>query len=565
MVSIYVQAQNNDITEYRNSFPEEHVAILANSQILLSGQTLQFKITCSTKNNQKAISDMAYVELVSNDKKGVFLYKIHLENSVASGDFFLPSTLKTGHYKLIAYTNLTLNNDEGAFDEEDIYIINPYLNAVENDLKHSFSETERYIEISKVDNLHIVDQNESHGLKILTDFKSYPKRAKVQLKIQNNLNNSNFGNYSISVKKIDSIEVQKHYIENEQNIEIRPIKALPEMRGELIQGAVVDSRTNKPAANQSVSISIGGDDYVYKSTRTNLDGHFYFNLFETHEQENAIIQVVTESREDYALEIFHDDFPYYDYLSFYPVKLDENLKNYIESNSIYNQVESAYYSLKMDSINETLPAKSFYGEPDVVYFLDDFKRFPTVRETFIEVIEDAAIRSTNEGFKFLVYDIDIHFQGILDNHEPLLIMDGIQIQDKNIVVEYNPNLIESVSLVKGIYSVGSNIYNGIIDIKLKKPRDFKLTGSFLKEIDIIKPIASKSYFNPEYENNVDKQNRTPDFRTQLLWLPSLDLNSSLHTIEFYTSDITGYYQVELNGIAADGKAVHLTSIFEVTK
>ena len=192
--------------------------------------------------------------------------------------------------------------------------------------------------------------------------------------------------------------------------------------------------------------------------------------------------------------------------------------------------------------------------------LDEFNRFNSVRETFTEVIQGAAIRARNNGYRFKVYDIGNPFNALYDDEKPLLLFDGIQIQDENFVVDYNVKDIESVSLVNGVYSIGSVIYNGIIDIKLKKQSFVDLSGTYLQRVEIPKPLLQKEYFEQNYTY---EQSRIPDFRTQLLWLPNLEISSDLEKIDFYTSDISGVFMVEINGTTKSGKSITLNKTFKV--
>ena len=559
--SVLVQAQQVDRSTLMSSFPKEQLSLVANAEVILSGQMLAYSINCHTNGSQANISDIAYVELVSDTKTSIFKHKLRLNNGKAYGDYFLSTALKTGHYKLIAYTTWSLNNAEDAFYQTDIYIINPYLNAFENNLKNEFNENEGYTELSINHELNYKGENEDNRLKISTDSDSYKKRSKVSLNLKNVLDASNYSNYSVLVKRIDSINIQNHHINKSSNTKSSSSAYYPEMRGELVQGIVVDSKSNLPVVDQPVSLSINGEHHLYKSTKTNAKGVFYFNVFEPHEKEKALIQVVSENRNDFKLIIKQKEFDKFDELKFYPLKLDKNLEYYISQNSIFNQVESAYYNLKQDSLILQAPITSFYGKPDMVYVLDDFTRFPSVKETFIEVVQEAAIRTVKDGYQFLVYDYNDPFAGVFKTIKPLLIFDGIQIQDENIVVGYNPEAIESVSLVKGVYSLGSVVYNGIIDIKLKKETDLYLSGTFMQHLDIHKPIVQKEYFKQDYST---EQNRIPDFRTQLLWEPDFVLNTNSKTIDFYTSDVTGYYLIEVNSYTFDGQLNKQYKIFKVT-
>lgn len=559
--STSARAQQVDEQTIARTFPKEHLTLVANADVILSGEMLAYSIVCQTHDKLVNISDIAYVELVADSKTSVFKQKLRLTNGKTYGDFFLPTTLKTGHYKLITYTNWSLNNDVDAFFQKDIYIINPYLNAIDNNLKKEFGENEGYIEISTNQDFRLNGKNERNGIKITTDSETYQKRHRVNFQIESLSSSLSNVNSTVLVKKLDSFEIQKFNVKpkipNKPNVDAH----LPEMRGELIQGSVLNAKTKEPVANQTVSLSIPSEHLIYKSSKTNSKGVFYLNVFEPYEQEKAIIQVVSENRDDFKIAITPKIFDRYEELDFYPLKLNKNLESYISKNSIYNQVESAYYNLKKDSVLGQSAIISFYGKPDIIYVLDDFTRFSSVKETFIEVVQAAAIRNVNDGYQFLVYDYDNPFANVFKTIKPLLLFDGMQIQDEKIVVNYNPEAIESVSLVKGVYSFGSSIYNGIIDIKLKQSSNLNLSGSYMTTMNIQKPVAQKEYFKQSYSV---ESNRIPDFRTQLLWEPEFVMNANSQSLEFYTSDVSGYYMIEVKTLLADGKSIILNKIFKVT-
>jgi hypothetical protein len=150
----------------------EKVHISTNSNTLLTGEKLYYTITCLNKNSSSfsTLSKIAYVELISSDKEMVYKTKLVLNKSKSNGDYFIPSTLKTGNYKLIAYTNWMLNASPLELDMVDLSIINPY-------------QVPDYKKVQIQNNEQLYDQN-TGSLNTLYGFekKKYGKREKVTLK-----------------------------------------------------------------------------------------------------------------------------------------------------------------------------------------------------------------------------------------------------------------------------------------------------------------------------------------------------------------------------------------------
>src|SRR5690606_40706539 len=59
------------------------------------------------------------------------IYKLKVENGSANGDFFIPSSLNTGIYRLIGYTNFSRNNKQDSYVQKNIYVLNTFVRSEE--------------------------------------------------------------------------------------------------------------------------------------------------------------------------------------------------------------------------------------------------------------------------------------------------------------------------------------------------------------------------------------------------------------------------------------------------
>ena len=60
------------------------------------------------------------------------------------------------------------------------------------------------------------------------------------------------------------------------------------------------------------------------------------------------------------------------------------------------------------------------------------------------------------------------------------------------------------------------------------------------------------------------ENKTPDYRHTLLWMPMLETEGMpALTVPFSTSSLTGDFQVTVEGITKDGKIIKGVSFFNV--
>lgn len=561
--------------EMKKSIQKEKVFVELNSEVLLAGEALYYKLFCllQESNNLSDISKIAYVELIGKDTNILFKHKLKLKKGLGYSDFFIPPNINTGHYKIIGYTQWMNNNKENRFFEKDIYIINPYLSY--NKEKDSLPENRELpiVNIKYLNNINSVN-NEPQNDILKTDSKTYKTRSRVLLNL-NNLNNvSVYGNYALSVKKINSIGIDvnlgKENIISDKNFVSNRDFYLPELRGEIISGIVSSKANNTLAANKVIALSIPNkNNYIYKNVLIDASGKFMFNLQENYSNTKCFLQVIDSKPEDFKIELDNKSFKYIDKLKFNRIQLNSNIKEWLVNESISNQMENAYSALKLDKATNRESHNLFYVSPSITYKLDDYKRFSTLRETFVEVIEGTGIRKRKDKYFFRVYN---PYKTPTNNYStpselaPLILLDGVMIQDNQYLIDYNPYKIEQVNLLRENYFYGPKIFNGIVDIRTKKAgnleSDFqRLKGVHHVNLDFIE--SEKVYYSPTYNFNQEKLKRIPDYRRQLFWQPEITLNNDKKQLGFYTSDIEGIYEVTLKGYTVSGDYLVMSSSFEV--
>jgi hypothetical protein len=335
---------------------------------------------------------------------------------------------------------------------------------------------------------------------------------------------------------------------------------LPELRGELLTGTVIRNETGEKVPNRRVALSIPANNYLFKISSTRENGTFFFNVDESYTNEQALIQVIGEDRDAFRVEIDEFESPDYSNLTFSDFALDETMEAFILEHSVQNQIQNAYAENRIDSIRKIEDFPPFFHTPSHEYYLDDYTRFPTIKETIIEVIEQASTRQ-RKGKQFIhvrVYDDDVE-TGL----NSLLLIDGLFIQDHNTVVEAKASKIKKISVINQQYLYGSEVFEGIISMESYEG-DFIESLPALKEKDtkLFRPELAKDYFDQDYRYP-ERYKRIPDYRTQLVWEPQFKLDGSTKTLTFYTSDVKGSYEVVLEGFNQQGEPLSLRKFIEV--
>ncbi|MEZ0130344.1 hypothetical protein AB9T88_11500, partial [Flavobacterium sp. LBUM151] len=511
------------------------------------------------------------VDLVSNDNQIIFTNKIYLENGTGQGDFFIPTTIETGSYKLIAYTNWMLNKIDNKVNVTDLLLINPYIvnkKAISKDSQLQKNQTKNSENESAAENLA---KEKSFALEV--NKNSFQKREKVFLKIKSLLPDNFKGSYSVSIKKINDLpliqqmsasEFAKLNANKESTNAINDsIRFIPELRGEILSGIITNIKDPKQVANKNIALSLPGKDFAFKIVKTNQLGKFSFILDKNPNFTNVIIQVIENDKNDYKIEL--DKNKGYNNLSELKftdeVNLTADYKNSIEQRSVANQIENAYYTIKKDSIAANLKTSPFYHPLEKEYILSDYTKFPSLKETITEVLKEVYYREKDNNYTIGIRDINYDMDYF--SEPAMVLVDGLLIQNINELFSYKTENIYKVSVVPGIYLYGPKAFNGIISFTTKS-NDYvtSANGSSILKTEIQRPLNKITAFKQDYTNTI-KYDRIPDYRYQLLWQPEISLENPETTISFFTSDVSGTFEINLEGFTNTGIPVSLKETFEV--
>ncbi|MEO2127537.1 MAG: hypothetical protein ABGW91_05200 [Christiangramia sp.] len=540
------QAQQNVRLELKNAnVGAEQVYAQVNTSMLLTGEYLYYSVYCLEKgtNTWSSLSKIAYVSILNKAGEQVFNETLDLKNGKAYGDYFVPTNLPSGNYKLLAYTNWMKNNGQDSFFEQDLFIVNPYTSA-QTAIRKDSLVYRKYAE-----------KGNSGKLKITGN--TYGKREKVQLE----LDNLPKGSYSVSVRQFDSIPhpsersaVAFNQAISGKNTFENGSFTLPDLRGKLLSGQIRSSQ-GLSVSNKKIALSVPGEEYFLRIANTKDDGSFYFNVPENFTEEKAFVKVLDTA--GYEIKLSEQQLPHIEKLEFEDYGVDLKSQKWIEDHSVYNQIENAYFSLKPDTVRVNQQSNLFDGLDQIEYVLDEYTRFKTVRETFVEVVPYARVRNENGKMAFRVLGKAPYqdFQGI-----PLVVIDGIPVSDPDeFIRNYESVKIYKIKVIQDKFYFGSALYKGVIIIQTFNA-DFaeNYRDSSAKEIRLTSGNIRKNYFRQDYSKN---DGNLPDFRTQLLWEP--EFTGEQKDISFYTSDVPGIYEISIQGFTAEGEPVSIYGSFKV--
>jgi hypothetical protein len=567
---LQMNSQGTSVKDLNNGLMvpnQEQVYLHANSSLVFVGEYLYYTIYC-LKNNTGQLSDVskiAYLKLINQDKEVVLNHKIELTDGIGDSNFFIPSTIPSGNYKLIAYTQWMLNNGREYFYSEDITILNPYTS--DQAIFRSKNKNDSVVFMSKV------RRNSSHTflgnapLQIELNETFYAPRESISIKITSRTMEG-LGNYSISVRKVDELEA-KGKTSAEEYQKVYPQKnnidklILPEQRGELLMGELINSENDVHLENRAIAVSFPGEDYLFKIVTTDRKGQFFINVNEDYNAEEIFVQVLSNDVEKFRIELKPEEKLDLADLKFEAFTLDRNMDSIIKERSIYNQIENAYYSSKPDTILIGKPNERFYGNGTIEFVLDEYTRFPSIKETFLEVIEHVWIQQNKDGKQeFHVRPIAPYVES---GKSPLVFVDGLLIVDHERLINLSAAKVKSINISRTQHFYGTITFQGVVDVTTFKSDFFKnYFADNLLSHKLFKPNESKNYYHQSYEGELkDDNKRLPDFRYQLIWLPKFKMTKKEQHIEIYSSDILGEFEISLEGFTKSGIPVSLRKTFFV--
>lgn len=557
--TLFVVAQDN-------SANAETIYMHTNSSTFISGESLYYKLYVINPSSHTSswISKIAYVAIIDGNHKIIYKSKIDIENGKGQGDYFIPTTIATGNYKLIAYTQWMLNVSLSNFIQTDLLIINPFQSIPED--KGAIKNAVATANVDSETQNRAVFQNENATiLSLETNKEIYSTREKVTLKINALSQNIGKGNYSLSLRKRDDLPHQPTLkvseIVNSNFENSNPSKLLPEVRGELVTGFITSKTPNKDVNNKTIALSIPGKSFAFKVVKTNAEGKFIFILDQEPNSSNAIVQVMEDDRKDYLLQLDESIKLDFSSVKIAPVTtLNPDLKKIIEEHAVANQIENAYYEKKKDSLISQKKEASFFHSIEKEYRLDDYTRFPTLKEVITEIVTEMYYRKIGDTYSIHLRDLDTNAESF---GSCLVLVDGLLIQDVNELFNYNMELVDKVDLINHSYVYGPKLFGGVVNF-VTKNSDFetKPYGDFIKKVTLERPLPEKKYFNPEY-TTTSALERIPDYRYQLLWNPEVNIENQIETITLYTSDISGAFEIVLQGFSEKGTLITITKTIEV--
>ncbi|MES1216485.1 MAG: hypothetical protein ABUT20_13295 [Bacteroidota bacterium] len=339
---------------------------------------------------------------------------------------------------------------------------------------------------------------------------------------------------------------------------------LPEYEGHIITGKIMNKQSGQPAKNIMAYLSAPAKKYQFTADVSNEDGMVQFNTKDFIGTEQLVVQTNTRSDSNYSVVILNPFAEKFSGTQLPQLTIPASIQNHLLYQSINSQVQSTYLN---DSMNRFYypftDTNHFFGPPEKTYNLDDYTRFTTMEEVLREYVMEVAPRK--QGHKFHLFMLENAHEFF--DQDPLVLVDGVPFFDMDSVLAIDPLKIRKIELLSKKYFYGPLGSTGILSYSTYKG---DLDGIRLDPNALVIEYEGlqlqREFYSPVYETSLQKNSRTPDFRSLLFWAPDIKTNNEgKEKISFYTSDLEGKYFIMIQGVSANGKIFSKTANFEVKK
>lgn len=557
--------------------PLETVYVHHNASVLFPGEYIYYKFYCIDLGTYRfsKVSKVGYISLINTLGKTVLEQKVVLTKGQGSGDIFIPVSVPSGNYKLLGYTRWLLNGQKDHIFKSDIAIINPYVaesgSIVSNDSEETFSDSLQNTPTAT----SLLDQSDSI-LKVKLSASNIARRTKMVLRILSSRGALGHGTYSISVRKkdaldsvprISAIEAANNYRGLPKNLtkNIKDSLIIPEQTGELIAFKVLDKDTQIPVTNMNMILSFLGTNTNLRSSTTDQNGNFYSYSRQTNLADTVYVQRA-DNDDPILLKPLTQDIPYTSSIAFHDFKITSSDEELIKQRSTYNQIENAFFEVKKDTVITEVRNIIYEIDAPEVFDLDAYTRFPTLKETFIEIVTNVQVQGfEGEQAIWVTEEVPEARDKLYVYYPPIILFDGVMVKNMAKILSFDARKVQSIHVYRKKFELAGNTYRGKISIDTKN-NNFKdiIVGAGIAAGGLQKPAATKNYYNQSYETGVGLDyERIPDYRYQLYWQPSLNIDAKETSLYFYTSDVPGKYEVILEGFTTYGKPVSQIHEFTV--
>ena len=535
--------------------PVERIYVSTDREVYVAGDAVWCSLTCLDGNgrfsNESAVS---YLELVS-EAGTACTAKIGLLEGRGAGSFRIPVTAPTGTYRLVAYTAVN------AGEEGTPWMAGSRLLTVFNTT--SAARVPDGVEILDESAYESLPQPEAapQGALQLSARTRLPKGAAAALVLSNG---GSRASVSLSVRHEDDLRpaAQENSPESflkalPADVRLRPgANPVTEYDGEIVTARLLGAKAESDYTE--ATLSTAGDPaslYIGRADGTDIIRYHTSNIYGNREIVSEVSQLDRkEGYIDFESPFIHPEAGMLPKLLLSPVQRQD-----LVSRKAALRAEKA---LRIDTLTTFMTRRKDLLLESVDhrrYHLDDYNRFPSVREVLVEIIPELSLRRVKDVWQLQLVVSDA-VQSRFDRTGSILVMmDGVVLSDFDLLLGFDAMLLEDVDIYLQSFVCGKVAYHGLVNFITKK--NYVTALHFPANVRVV-DFQGVAY--PVAYNGAVPEGEGQDLRQLLYWHPVLNLDAgSDYRIEIHTPGYAGRFKAVAEGFTEDGKPVYQEFAFEV--
>ena len=535
--------------------PVERVFVSTDREVYIAGDIVWCSLFClDPQGKPSSSSAVSYLELVSSEGT-VAEAKVGLLAGRGAGSFRIPVTVPTGVYRLVSYTSCEANEEGTPWmtGSRILTIFNTLSTARVKD-GVSILEGEAYSKLRR-------NATEDCGGLVFNSSARLGKGSDMGVLIQNNGPEADF---SFSVYHEDDIIPAPQecsmagFLKSLSSINAPRITGYRplEYDGEIISASVKGLAAEERDVCIATLSSAGAPSNLYIGVTDGDKVRFLTNNI--YGDREIVCEVSSLDRGTGVIE-FDNPFVYPQSGLMPKLVLSREQYGDLTARKMALRGEN---SLKMDTLATMLRHREdllLESSPLRRYHLDDYDRFPSVKEVLVEIIP--ILRLQRENGK---YSLRLTVDDAVENSRTrvgnlLVMMDGVVLSDLDLLLDFDAMLIEDVDIYQQAVVCGKVSFSGVVNFVTKKNYVTALTfPANVRVVDFKGVSYPVAYYG---ERPVGKGD---DLRQVLYWDPAVRIPSGgQHRLQVRAPGYSGRFRVVAEGIASDGTPVHHEWVFEV--
>lgn len=340
------------------------------------------------------------------------------------------------------------------------------------------------------------------------------------------------------------------------------ISFMPELRGHIIRGKLLGDDGN-PQAGKLTYLSAPGTNIQVYGSYSGRNGDVQYEMKDFSGSRRIAVQTNLSKDSTSKVTILSPFSDQFAPRASAPFSLSPSVAATLSDRTFAMQVQDIYYQNKgTQTRSVAVDTTAFYGKADATYYLDDYTRFPVMEEIMREYVPGVLVRKRRDGFHFI--NLDVVNKSVF-TEDPFILLDGLPLFDADKIMNYDPLKVKKLEVITRRYYMGVLSLPGIVS--------YTTYGGDLAGFNIDPHCVvldyeglqlQREYYTPRYENSKQRESRLPDQRDRLFWAPFVITGrDGKQRLEFYTSDITGSYEVLVEGLHPSGAIGASKDKFEV--